>query len=78
LEGIKAVRGKGLMIGFDLESDAAPVRKALVEDYRIFVGNASNKETIRVLPPLTITKIEIDHFLECLPKALESTKVQTS
>ncbi|MBT0810398.1 aminotransferase class III-fold pyridoxal phosphate-dependent enzyme [Litoribacter ruber] len=77
MEGIKEVRGKGLMIGVDLETDAAPVRKELIEKHHIFTGNASTKNTIRILPPLTITKKELDIFLEALPQVIQSTPVQT-
>jgi len=75
LDGITDVRGRGLMIGFDVEKEAAPVRSALIHDYRIFTGNAANKHTIRILPPLNISAAAIDYFLDSLEKALALNKV---
>lgn len=57
------VRGKGLMIGLDIEN-AGEVRKKLLFDHFVFTGSASNKNTIRLLPALNITKTEADLFLE--------------
>lgn len=68
---IKEVRGKGLMIGIDFEVPASQISKALREEFKILVGSASNPNTIRLLPPLTISKNEIDYFLSSLEKSLE-------
>jgi len=70
--GITAVRGKGLMIGFDLNQDAGPIRSLLVSKYKIFTGSAAKKETIRLLPPLTITWEELASFVSALKDALNS------
>ncbi|WP_258103428.1 aspartate aminotransferase family protein [Marinoscillum sp. MHG1-6] len=70
MEGIKEVRGRGLMIGFDLETEAAPLRKKLLFDHKIFTGSASSKNTIRLLPSLALKKEEADVFLEVLQKEL--------
>lgn len=64
IDGVKEVRGKGLMLGIELDFNAGPIRSDLVFKQHIFTGSASNKETIRLLPPLTITKTEADHFLQ--------------
>lgn len=71
MEGIKEVRGKGLMIGVQLHFNAAEVRKDLVFKHQIFTGSASNKNTVRLLPPLTITKAEADYFLQGFTLALQ-------
>lgn len=70
ISAIKAVRGKGLMIGIDLDFPVAAFRKKLVKAFRLFTGSASNPNTIRLLPPLTITKVEADMFLEIFEKGL--------
>ena len=75
MDGITEVRGKGLMIGFDLEQEAAAVRTSLLKDYHLFTGNAANAHTIRILPPLNIPASAIDYFLESLAKVLSSNKV---
>ena len=66
IEQVKEVRGKGLMIGAEFEFDVAALRKALIFEHGIFTGSASNKNTIRLLPPLNISKAELDQFLAAL------------
>ncbi|MBS1683172.1 MAG: aminotransferase class III-fold pyridoxal phosphate-dependent enzyme [Bacteroidetes bacterium] len=75
LPGIKEVRGMGLMIGIDLHVPCAPLRKRLLEEYHIFTGTSSNKNTLRVLPPLTLTKPQADIFLAALASCLKLTTV---
>ena len=60
LDGVRAVRGRGLMLAFDLaRGDAAElVRRALVEQR--LVTNATGPATVRLLPPLTIGDAEAD------------------
>lgn len=68
--GVVDVRGKGLMIGFDLDRDAAPVRSELVKKYQMFCGSAGKKETIRLLPPLSIEWNQLNSFLDALKEIL--------
>ena len=70
LPQIKELRGKGLMIGIELHEACAPVRKRLLEEFKIFTGSASNKNTIRLLPPLNVGKEALDYFVESLGKCL--------
>lgn len=70
IEQVKEVRGKGLMIGAEFGFDVAALRKALIFEHGIFTGSASNKNTIRLLPPLNISKAELDQFLAALSKEL--------
>lgn len=63
--GIEAVRGMGLMIGFDLPAELSPVRHMLLNRYRIVTGEAK-PNTIRLLPSLALTLEEADFFLESL------------
>jgi acetylornithine/N-succinyldiaminopimelate aminotransferase len=74
LPGIKEVRGRGLMIGIEMEQPAEELRKKLLFEYRMFTG-ASGKHTIRLLPSLAITKREIDSFLESFGKILKNENV---
>ena len=71
LPGVSEVRGRGLMVGFDLEAGGAPdlVREALAEQK--IVINATGPQTVRLLPPLTITGDEAETALERLAAALE-------
>ena len=66
IEQVKEVRGKGLMVGAEFDFDVAALRKALIFEHSIFTGSASNKNTIRLLPPLNISKAELDQFLAAL------------
>jgi len=63
IPGVAAVRGRGLMIGFDLEHGDAPglVLRALAEQHLIV--NATGPATIRLLPPLTIDDAIVDDAL---------------
>ena len=69
ISGIKEVRGRGLMIGIELESPVGPVRDALLNTHHIFCGYAG-KHTLRLLPSLAIDQAIADRFLESLTKTL--------
>lgn len=69
---IKQIRGKGLLIGIDFEIPASQVSKKLREEFKIFVGSASNLLTMRLLPPLTISYQQMDYFISSLKSALIS------
>ncbi|MFH6982144.1 aspartate aminotransferase family protein [Marinoscillum luteum] len=69
ISAVQEVRGKGLMIGIDLEYPAADLRKKLLFDHHIFTGSASRKNTIRLLPALNLSKEDADHFLEVFKSA---------
>lgn len=59
---IKELRGKGLMIGIELNPGYEGIRNRLLFEKQIFTGGAG-KNTIRLLPPLCITRTEADQFL---------------
>jgi acetylornithine/N-succinyldiaminopimelate aminotransferase len=64
-ESISEVRGRGLMIGFDLPESLASLRKDLLFKHHIFTGEAK-PNTVRLLPSLALTKNEADILLEAL------------
>lgn len=66
LQGIKAVRGYGLMIGVEFEHACAPIRKALLEKHHIFTGSSSDKNTLRILPALNLGRFQVDFFLKAI------------
>ncbi len=70
IEGIQNVRGKGLMIGFDVPAELKDLKKKLLFDYKVFTGEAK-PNVIRLLPSLSITKEQIDKFLERLSLAIK-------
>jgi acetylornithine/N-succinyldiaminopimelate aminotransferase len=59
------VRGKGLMIGFDLPESLKDLRKTLLQEHHIFTGEAK-PNVVRLLPALSIGRKEIDGFLKAL------------
>jgi acetylornithine/N-succinyldiaminopimelate aminotransferase len=66
---IAEVRGRGLMIGIELPAELKDVKKNLLFKHHIFTGEAK-PNVIRLLPALSITKVEVDRFLEALSKEL--------
>lgn len=72
-DSIENVRGKGLMIGFDVPEDIKDLRKKLLNDYFIFTGEAK-PNVIRLLPALNITRKQVDEFLDTLSEAVEEMK----
>ncbi|WP_405210993.1 aspartate aminotransferase family protein [Dokdonia sp. Asnod2-E02] len=64
------VKGRGLMLGLDLGYDVGALRKKLIYEHHIFTGGAKNKHVLRILPPLTIQKPQIDLLFEALNKEL--------
>lgn len=75
IEGVRKVRGLGLMIGAELDMPCASIRKQLLDEHKIFTGSSSNKNTIRILPPLNIGKEECDIFLEAFRKVMVKESV---
>jgi acetylornithine aminotransferase len=69
LEGITHIRGRGLMIGFDLPADQLDLRKRLLENQHIFTGEAK-PNVVRLLPALSIQRKQMDEFLEALQEEL--------
>lgn len=75
IPGIKEIRGEGLMIGMHLESDAKPVRLQLLKEHRIFTGSSSQAQTLRLLPPLCMTRAQADQFIQALKQVLHPASV---
>lgn len=69
IPALKDVRGRGLMIGFDIEGSASDLRKKLLFDKRIFTGGAG-ASTVRLLPALGLSKDQADTFLNAIKELL--------
>lgn len=63
IQGVREVRGMGLMIGIELNVPCAPIRSKLLYEYHIFTGSSSEAHTIRLLPSLALSKEDADEFL---------------
>ena len=72
LEGLRALgldaRGRGLMLAFRTADGPALARRLLL-DQRLVV-NATGPDSLRLLPPLTVTEAEIDEALRRMAAAL--------
>jgi acetylornithine/N-succinyldiaminopimelate aminotransferase len=75
LEGIKEVRGMGLMIGIEMDFPVAEIRNELLLEHHIFTGSASNKNTLRILPALNLKQEEADLFLKAFSHVITKTLV---
>ncbi len=71
ISGIQNVRGRGLMIGFDVPDALKDLRKNLLYKHYIFTGEAK-PNVIRLLPSLAITRKQIDEFLDVLQEEINS------
>ena len=70
LQGVKEVRGVGLMIGVEFEFPTAALRKRLAFEEKCFVGSSSEANTVRLLPPLSISKADVDLLVEKMEMAI--------
>jgi acetylornithine aminotransferase len=71
IPGLLNIRGRGLMIGFDMPADRPDLKKNLLKKHRIFTGEAK-PNVIRLLPSLALKREEADHFLEAISKEIQS------
>ena len=70
IPGVTDVRGRGLMIGLEVEGfTGSDLRKRLLFDHHIFTGGAG-QVTVRLLPALSLSKAEADRFLTEFKKAI--------
>ena len=68
---LQNVRGKGLMIGFDVPEELKELKKNLLFKYHIFTGEAK-PNVIRLLPSLALTIEEADHFLKAIKEEIKN------
>lgn len=69
MDGIKEVRGRGLMIGLEFDFEVAGLRKKLVKEEHIFTG-VSSTNIIRLLPPLSLNVEQATLFTKALDRLL--------
>lgn len=71
VQKIKKVKGRGLMLGVEFDFEVGELRKKLIFDKHIFTGGSNNKKLLRILPPLSITKTQINQFINALKELLD-------
>ena len=66
---LKNVRGRGLMIGFDVPDEFKELKKNLLWNQKIFTGEAK-PNVIRLLPSLALKKRDAEHFIESIKEEI--------
>lgn len=69
IDAISGIRGKGLMIGFDVPASQRELRNNLLHKHHIFTGEAK-PNVIRLLPALNLSRADADHFLQEMKTAI--------
>lgn len=69
ISSLQNVRGKGLMIGFDVPEEIKDLRNNLLNKHKIFTGYAK-PNVIRLLPSLALSKKDADKFLNALKEEI--------
>jgi acetylornithine/N-succinyldiaminopimelate aminotransferase len=71
IDGIENVRGRGLMIGFDVPERLKDLKRNLLINQKIFTGEAK-PNVIRLLPSLALKKKDAEMFIDCLKEEIEN------
>ncbi|HSB03649.1 MAG TPA: acetylornithine transaminase [Thermodesulfobacteriota bacterium] len=66
---IQEVRGKGLILGVELKREGAPIVKEMMG--KGFLINCTMGNVLRFLPPLIVTREEVDHLIKALEETFE-------
>lgn len=68
---LQNVRGRGLMIGFDVPAELKDLRKNLLWKHKIFTGEAK-PSVIRLLPSLALRKKDVDEFIDAISEEIHN------
>lgn len=71
---LQNVRGRGLMIGFDVPEEIAALKKNLLLNQKIFTGEAK-PNVIRLLPSLALKKKDAEMFIDAVKEEIEAFAV---
>lgn len=71
IPSIQHVRGRGLMIGFDVPAELSELKKKLLWEEHIFTGEAK-PNVIRLLPSLALTQADATRFIDAVKKISSS------
>ena len=72
---LKNIRGRGLMIGFDVPDELKDLKKNLLWNQQIFTGEAK-PNVIRLLPSLALKRRDAEQFIDSIKEEIE--KVNTA
>lgn len=72
-EGVKEVRGSGLLLGIELKSEiSVSVKEKLLA--KGVIVNAPNATTIRIAPALNVSKVQIEKFIKLFGESLKEVQ----
>lgn len=71
-DAIKDVRGRGLMIGVELNFEGQPVVDAMLE--RGVISNCASGNVMRIVPPLIIKEEELDTIIDALTESIKEVE----
>ncbi len=77
INSLENVRGRGLMIGFDVPAELKDLKKTLLSKFKIFTGEAK-PNVIRLLPSLALNKDQVDSFLDALKEAIAAIRLSVN
>jgi acetylornithine/succinyldiaminopimelate/putrescine aminotransferase len=63
IEQVVSVHGRGFLLGLEFADKAKPIHEALLKQ-KIITGTSSNAKVLRLLPPLSLKKTEVDLFID--------------
>jgi acetylornithine aminotransferase len=73
IEGVKEVRGSGLLIGIELDAEISTSVKDRLLSKGVIV-NAPNPTTIRIAPALSVSKVQIERFIKLFAESLKEVQ----
>jgi acetylornithine aminotransferase len=73
IEGVKEVRGSGLLIGIELNAEISISVKDCLLSKGVIV-NAPNPTTIRIAPALNVSKVQIERFIKLFAESLKEVQ----
>lgn len=73
VQGVRAVRGAGLMIGIELAGPAIPIQKRLQEQGFLVLG--AGPRVLRLLPPLTTPWVELERLAHAITSTIQEVSV---
>lgn len=77
VEAVKAIHGKGCLLGIEFVGAAKPIHEMLL-DRKIITGTSSSANVLRLLPPINLRASEIDVFLKALKNILAADSATVS
>lgn len=75
LDGVKSIKGRGLMLGLETELPASELRNSLLSKFKILTGGSANPNQLRILPALSLNAKEVDEFVNAIKLCYEEVVV---